>query len=349
MQAASSKPPTESAIPERFNPDSMAGGLMEAEHRARYWWASAMVSGKDVLDAGCGEGYGLAMLALAGPSRLVGVDVAEDALERARSRVAGVAEVVNADIRDLPFDDHSVDVVVCFEVIEHVDRQDEALAELRRVLRPDGALLISSPNRDVYTPGNPHHVHEYVPAELREALEAHFEIVALYQQHPWLASVIGTPDAIESEKENGAIAFGRIGSPLAPGQETYVVGVASNSPLPDPSVAIVLADAFEVAWWEDRLADISRERDALAKAQAQASASAAQARKELMQLSTRILELEQETAAAAESELRAVTAREQAHEEARLRGQIINDITGSLSWRITSPLRAMKRAARGGR
>ena len=67
----------------------MAGGLIEAEHRARYWWASAAVRGREVLDAGCGEGYGLVTLAAAGASRLIGVDLSEEAVHRARSRTAG--------------------------------------------------------------------------------------------------------------------------------------------------------------------------------------------------------------------------------------------------------------------
>ena len=59
--------------------------------------------------------------------------------------------------------DRSFDLVVCFEVIEHLEEPDAALRELERVVAADGVVLVSSPNRDVYEPGNPHHLHEYTP------------------------------------------------------------------------------------------------------------------------------------------------------------------------------------------
>ena len=178
------------AHPERFDPRGAKGELVEAEHRARYWWAADYVEDKQVLDAGCGTGFGTAILSERRPSRLVGVDISEEAVDRAGDLAPRADELRQADIRELPFADSTFDVVVCFEVIEHIDRQDEALDELRRVLRPTGCLLISSPNRDVYTPGNPHHVHEYAREELESALGKRFDHVALFMQHPWLASAI---------------------------------------------------------------------------------------------------------------------------------------------------------------
>jgi SAM-dependent methyltransferase len=352
MQAAGTESQGETAIPERFDPETMAGGLMEAEHRARYSWAAAAASDRDVLDAGCGLGYGLGTLAAAHPSRLVGVDVAEDAVSRARRELDGVAEVVQADVHDLPFDDGSFDVVVCFEVIEHIEGQGDAVAELKRVLRPDGMLLISSPNRDVYTPGNPHHVHEFRPEELESVLQAHFRHTRLQQQHPWLASAIA-PHGVPAPDELTAIGAGRIGAALARGAETYVLAVAADSPPPELPPVAMLGDDFEVRWWEQQVAGLRRERDQVAKAERQAGTSAAQAREELGALSRRVLELEQEAARVAELRHRLDTVERElerqesgAFAEAAYMAGVIEDMKNSVSWRISAPLRALKRLSR---
>src|SRR5436190_6144262 len=190
---------TVGGVPERFDPVEMRGDLVEAEHRTRYAWAAQVVSGKRVLDAGCGVGYGSSMLAEAGSAEVVGVDVAEAVLEVARMRMPANVELRTGDVRKLAFDDASFDVVVCFEVIEHIDRRDAMLGELRRVLAPGGVLLVSSPNRDVYVPGNPHHVFEYTPDELRDALAERFENVALWRQHDWIASAMLGDDALAAD------------------------------------------------------------------------------------------------------------------------------------------------------
>jgi 2-polyprenyl-3-methyl-5-hydroxy-6-metoxy-1,4-benzoquinol methylase len=156
----------EDASLERFDPGEDAGKLIDSEHRGRYWWAAQAVAGRDVLDAGCGVGYGLEVLATAGAASVTGVDIDEGAVERARERrVAG--EILTGDLRKLPFEDESFDVVVCFETIHHVADGERALGELHRVLRPGGLLLISSPSPDVYQRGNEHHVHEYRPGGAR--------------------------------------------------------------------------------------------------------------------------------------------------------------------------------------
>ena len=93
------------------------------------------------------------------------------------------------------------------------------MLEARRVLPGTGCLLISSPNRGVYTPGNPHHVHEYVPEELEAALRSRFEHVALFRQHPWLSTSIRGDDATTGDW--------RVASIGSPGGETYTLALAS--------------------------------------------------------------------------------------------------------------------------
>jgi ubiquinone/menaquinone biosynthesis C-methylase UbiE len=101
---------------------------------------------------------------------------------------------VQADCASLPLESGSVDVVVCFETIEHHDQHEAMLREIRRVLRPGGLLVISSPNRPVYdetlAEPNPFHVKELDEAEFLELLHAHFSQVALYGQRVVQGSVV---------------------------------------------------------------------------------------------------------------------------------------------------------------
>ena len=121
--------------------------------------------------------------------------------------------MVAADIRELPFEDDSFDLVVSWETIEHVEEGERVLAEFRRVLRPEGVLLVSSPNPEVYPEGNEHHVHEYRPQELADLASAHFAEVAIYRQHAWLASVIdsagGLVDTLAREGGQATTRRGR--------------------------------------------------------------------------------------------------------------------------------------------
>jgi SAM-dependent methyltransferase len=319
---------------ERFDPVEMGGGLMEAEHRARYWWATQWVAGKEVLDAGCGVGYGTSMLAEHGPARLVGVDISADALARApEDRL----ELVEADLRELPFEADSFDLVVCFEVIEHIEDHERVVDELRRVLRPDGALLISSPNRDVYAPGNPHHVHEFLPDELRETLCRRFDHVDLHGQHVLLASAIVSDEGLGARQPRRFQAASI--EALAPGMETYTLAVAGDAPSPAQDGVISLGDAFEVRWWQERL------EDAQARL-ARVTREAHEARNAESELRRRVLDLEQQVARVRQLEHDVDLAnrgfREMAAESA-VRGQIIEDLKSSLSWKLTAPLRAAKR------
>jgi SAM-dependent methyltransferase len=230
---------------ERFVPGQARGQLMEAEHLARYWWATGLVSGRRVLDAGCGVGYGTAMLAAAGAAETIGLDVAGDAIAGA-AEAHPALEFAVGDVHLLPFEDDRFDLVVCFEVIEHVERQDEVIAELARVLAPDGVLAISSPNRGVYPEGNPHHLHEYAPEELRTALEAHFDEVELRRQHDWLASAVLDDGQVADERLAGlgldvGKSFG-----LRPASETYTIALASREALPHIDGRVVLAGVDEL-------------------------------------------------------------------------------------------------------
>ena len=99
------------------------------------------------LDAGCGDGRYLAALDTELPERIAGVDIAERIVETARARVPR-ADLRQANLETLPFDDRTFDLVLSSQVIEHVLDAPTAVGELARVLRPGGRLVISTDNAD---------------------------------------------------------------------------------------------------------------------------------------------------------------------------------------------------------
>ena len=122
------------------------------EHWHRYAFAAEFVKNARVLDAACGEGYGSYLLADTA-EKVVGVDVSDAAITHATSRYAQAdnLEFAVQDVTRLDFADNSFDVVVSFETLEHLAAQDVMLAEFRRVLKPEGLLIISTPDKAIYT------------------------------------------------------------------------------------------------------------------------------------------------------------------------------------------------------
>jgi trans-aconitate methyltransferase len=219
-------------------------GLIAAEHLARYWLAANLANGLDVLDAGCGVGYGAEMIARAGASRVVGIDLAPEAIATASETVGEIADFQVGDVRDLPFDEGSFDLVVCFEVLEHLEDPEPVITGLKGVMREGGLLIASSPNRGVYPPGNPHHLHEFTLEELRDALTARFANVVLMRQHPWLASLIDNGTLTSPGEEPVRASVARAGQPVD--AWTYVVTLASDADIAQLGAISVVAEAVEL-------------------------------------------------------------------------------------------------------
>jgi SAM-dependent methyltransferase len=166
--------------PERIVPDETEPGIV-ALHLKRYEFARPSCVGKVVLDAGCGVGYGTAFLAERA-RRVVGVDLSEEAISYARSRYgAPNVDFVVGDLLRLERPDDAFDVVCAFETIEHLPDQEAFLDEARRVLRPGGALFLSTPPAGAAAP-NPFHEHELSADELERLLRSRFAHVELYGQ-----------------------------------------------------------------------------------------------------------------------------------------------------------------------
>lgn len=153
-------------------------------HEVAYLRCADLCGGQEVLEAGCGEGYGADLIASVA-RRVIAVDYDAAAVAHVRSRYPRV-QVLAANLAAVPIPDASVDVVVNFQVIEHLWDQPQFVTECLRLLRPGGRLLMSTPNRITFTPDsdtpvNPFHTRELNATELRELLEdAGFQIEGMY-------------------------------------------------------------------------------------------------------------------------------------------------------------------------
>jgi ubiquinone/menaquinone biosynthesis C-methylase UbiE len=160
------------AVPERFA-------------QRRDWLLARVSPGALVVDLGCGAGEFASALREAG-AHPIGVDVAREALRRAAERDPALALRLWAPGERLPLDDASADVAWAGEVLEHVVDLAAWLSEVRRVLRPGGELLFSTPHHgpgvllglalsrrrfaEHFEPRGDH-VRFFSPATLRELLE----------------------------------------------------------------------------------------------------------------------------------------------------------------------------------
>ena len=194
------------AVSERFQGANVidAGRLSPywGEHIVRYLFASRFVRNKTVLDIACGTGYGLVVIKRKA-KYVVGVDVDPEAARQAKVECDDKASVLLGNGLGLPFDDGSFDVVTSFETLEHLHERSKFLAELHRVLRLNGKLVLSTPNAN-YTmpvngkPSNPFHIFEYKPDELRVELERFFDIDNFLGQVPDLS--IRIPPFYDAQK-----------------------------------------------------------------------------------------------------------------------------------------------------
>lgn len=183
------KPQSQTLDDERPRPDG-PDRISYQHHLARYQFALGQMAGAErVLDAGCGTGYGSRLL-LEKASRVVGVDLSPLAVQYAREHYEGPnIQFVQMDCQRLAFPNAQFDLLVCFEVFEHMEDQDAFLSECLRVLRPGGTVIISTPNAstaEVHMRSigqtNPFHIGMLALGGLRSVLNRHFRSVELYGQ-----------------------------------------------------------------------------------------------------------------------------------------------------------------------
>jgi SAM-dependent methyltransferase len=194
------------------------------EHVARYRFAKDFVRGKRVLDIACGEGYGAAALSRAGASSTIGIDRSPEVCDHARRKYR--LDARPGDAQAIPLPDRSIDVVVSFETIEHVDDPAAFLDECARVLVLEGILIVSTPNRPVYSgegTQNPFHRIEFDEEEFVGLLRSKFRRIRLYTQFPQSAAW-WSPRSLAAERSPWLRikGFWRLSSWFCPAIRTHV-------------------------------------------------------------------------------------------------------------------------------
>ncbi len=219
---------------ERFLP-SVQGGIA-LEHLHRYALAQLLAPEKRVLDIACGEGYGSRLLAEKARS-VIGIDLDATTIDYARVKYSQPnLEFLQGNCSSLPLHDGSVDLVVSFETLEHHAEHDAMMLELRRVLAPDGVLLISTPDRYHYSDerdyANPFHVRELYADEFRQLILRYFPHADFYGQSIVYGSLVAPfagKGAFTSFSGDSNCLVGDSGviTPM------YLVAVASHGSLPN--------------------------------------------------------------------------------------------------------------------
>ena len=169
---------------ERFTPECVRE--IWYEHYHRYAFACHLVKNKTVLDAACGEGYGSNILATEAKN-VTGLDIDFESINHATSRYNKEnLSFVQGSCTELPFEAQSFDVIVSFETLEHLKEQSQMLSEFKRVLKKDGVLLISTPDKKHYSDAtgftNEYHVKELYKDEFESLLDKYWKNTIWYSQ-----------------------------------------------------------------------------------------------------------------------------------------------------------------------
>jgi ubiquinone/menaquinone biosynthesis C-methylase UbiE len=257
---------------ERLVPSFTPSRRIALEHLHRYAMAAELCAGKTVLDIASGEGYGASLLACTAAS-VLGVDIDESSVAHAnRKHGRSNLRFLHGDGGAIPAGDASFDLVVSFETLEHLSRQEEFVKEIRRVLKPEGVLVISTPDRQEYSekPGltNPHHVRELDREELVALLAPHFDHVALAGQRCVLGSWIGEEPGTSAR--HGVFHVDYAQTRFSEGTEAPVFWLAacSNAPLPPLPTGMAMPEASLTAAWLEAFERLPSPHLALQYAQA---------------------------------------------------------------------------------
>jgi len=215
---------------ERFTPECVRE--IWYEHYHRYAFAKRLVGDKNILDAACGEGYGSYILSDSAKS-VTGIDIDADSINHASSRYQKQnLEYLNASCLDLPFEDQSFDVIVSFETLEHLAEQEQMISEFNRVLKADGMLIISTPDKKHYSDEtgftNEFHVKELYKNEFREILDTHWNNQHWFSQAMMFSSMIERHDSLENKYANDILINKQLISDKAMLTPMYYIVLASK-------------------------------------------------------------------------------------------------------------------------
>jgi ubiquinone/menaquinone biosynthesis C-methylase UbiE len=204
-------------------------GQIKLEHLHRYSLAFPFANEKIVLDIACGDGYGTALLADVA-YKVEGVDLDSKTIEYASKKY--LRQNINftiGDILNIPFEDNFFDLIICFETFEHLDEHDRLLNEVKRVLKDDGILIMSTPEKSVYSDArnysNKFHKKELYLNEYKDLLKNHFNYNQFLYQKFIVASLIYEPTKNGIMEINGNYDSIAINKEFQP---KYMVSISSK-------------------------------------------------------------------------------------------------------------------------
>lgn len=230
------------------------------EHLHRYAIALSFARGKVVLDIACGEGYGSNLLADIAKS-VTAVDIEQHVIERASKKyTAENIQFITGSVQEIPLADSLFDMVVCYETIEHVDQHDKVMRELKRVLKPGGIILISTPDKTQYTDSgvhsNKYHVRELYENQFKNLVTASFNHCQFLIQNSFPSSMIfsETEPAIQSVFSGGYTRISSRNNIPA----MYRIAIASDSEFPPVRSSIFQHDTSLSGLLHDEARQVKR-------------------------------------------------------------------------------------------
>jgi ubiquinone/menaquinone biosynthesis C-methylase UbiE len=217
--------------------------LTYGEHLSRYSSVLRLVKGKVVLDIASGTGYGSQMIAQHA-KQVIGVDYSPEAVTYSKKHYSAPNLMyMVGDAHHLDVADHSVDVVVSFETIEHLADPTKFVKEVKRVLKKDGIFVASTPNDAEFMEGNVFHIHEFEFPELKRLIKANFDHYQFYYQGTWFtAGLLGEQAFTRPMASQPIVVHKTFSQPTK--KAIFFIAIASGEKLVDLEENIVIADRW---------------------------------------------------------------------------------------------------------
>jgi 2-polyprenyl-3-methyl-5-hydroxy-6-metoxy-1,4-benzoquinol methylase len=228
---------------ERMIPMFHKGNITYGEHLGRYISVLEAIRGKVVLDIAAGSGYGTKLMA-SEASSVYGVDIDADAVAYAKKEYAAKnITYLQGSGTEIPLDNDSVDCVVSMETIEHIEDQEKFLEEVKRVLRPGGFVVISTPNDKVYPKGNHFHVREHNKRSLTALLTQYFKSIDLKYQVVSIAASVLEEDQLKDDDIAAGWELRKVYKSI-PDESIYYLAVCGDGKLPQLQLNTLLSQEF---------------------------------------------------------------------------------------------------------
>lgn len=210
------------------------------EHLHRYALAKEFIKNKIVLDIACGEGYGSNILAQDANS-VIGVDIDQETITHAIKKYQKKnLSFLQGSVENIPCAPHSFDVIISFETLEHTAEHTKMLEEIKRVLKPGGILIISTPEKKAYTEllgsySNPFHKKELYKKEFSELLGRFFKYQISLNQNLFITSLIICPEYSRTQIYQGNFQEIKHVQNIDP---LYIIALCSDNQIPAPPSTI---------------------------------------------------------------------------------------------------------------